>query len=76
MARIAEAVSIFAEMIRYPDRDAESVARQLQAQGVDVEPCRIRRLLERHGLGSEKKSDLCNRALRGLREAEGKRSLI
>ena len=52
----AEAVSIFAEMIRHPDRDAESVARQLQAQGVDIEPCRIRRLLERHGLGSEKKT--------------------
>jgi len=51
----AEAVLIFAEMIRHPDKDVESVARRLEAQGVDVGPCRIGQLLDHHGLRPEKK---------------------
>ena len=54
----AEAVLIFAEMIRHPEKDMGSVAHRLEAQGVDVGPCRIGQLLDHHGLRPEKKGAL------------------
>ncbi len=46
----AEAVLIFAEMIRHPKLQPEQVSRRLKTRGTEVDPLRIRRLLQDHGL--------------------------
>lgn len=50
----AEAVLVFAEMLRSAEVEPEKLARQLAVQGTPVEAVRIKRLLELHGL--EKKA--------------------
>jgi hypothetical protein len=46
----AEAVLIFAEMIRHPGMDPQEISRRLATQGTLVDAARILRLLEQHGL--------------------------
>jgi hypothetical protein len=46
----AEAVQIFAEMIRHPGLNPEEISRILAAQGTQMDAVRILLLLERHGL--------------------------
>ncbi len=46
----AEAVQIFAEMIRHPGIGPEEISRRLAAQGTQVDAARILLLLEHHGL--------------------------
>jgi hypothetical protein len=46
----AEAVLIFAEMIRHTGMDPEEISQRLATHGTQVEAARILRLLERHGL--------------------------
>jgi hypothetical protein len=46
----AEAVQVFAEMIRHPELEPDETSRRLAARGVRVDAARIQRLLDRHGL--------------------------
>jgi hypothetical protein len=46
----AEAVLIFAEMIRHPDLEPEEISQRLAAEGVEVDALRIRQLLRHHAL--------------------------
>jgi hypothetical protein len=58
----AEAVLIFAEMIRHPELEPEQISCRLRATGTVVEPLRIRRLIESHGLSKKGAPDsaLCS----------------
>jgi hypothetical protein len=46
----AEAVQVFAEMIRHPKLEPDETSRRLATRGVRVDTARIQRLLDRHGL--------------------------
>ena len=46
----AEAVQVFAEMIRHPELEPDETSRRLAARGVRVDAARIQRLLDRYGL--------------------------
>ncbi|MDQ1250765.1 MAG: hypothetical protein QG597_5145 [Actinomycetota bacterium] len=49
----AEAVLIFAEMIRHPHLEPEQISARLRTGGTAVEPRRIQRLIEHHGLAKK-----------------------
>jgi len=57
----AEAVQVFAEMIRHPELEPDETSRRLAARGMRIGADRIVRLLDRHGLakGGAVRSDSC-----------------
>ena len=46
----AEAVAVFADLIKYPDSTLQGCSKRLKRKGVAVGPQAIRNLLDRHGL--------------------------